>query len=281
MAEETASRSEEFSSNPQIRLPQAIYKPDLVTWIGMFSAVTVIALAIVIGQSDASFLNAPSFLIVVVGTIAATAVSFSADELKRSGGVFWKTFFRVQYNPATLAKNLLSLAVIAKKKGILALMNYERELQSNPFLFKAVQLVVDGYQPEEIERVLLLEVQALQYRHKRASEIVRRASEVAPAMGLIGTLVGLVQMLADLENPEAIGPAMAVALLTTFYGAIMGTVILAPLATKLEKYSYDESLIKFLITATVGSISRQENPRRLEMTLNAELPPHRKIKYFD
>ena len=125
------------------------------------------------------------------------------------------------------------------------------------------------------------EVEVLAERHKRSASIARRASEVAPAMGLIGTLVGLVQMLADLENPETIGPAMAVALLTTFYGAILGTVVLASIAVKLEKNSADETLIKTLVTIAATSIARQDNPRRLEMMLNSELPPSERIRYFD
>ncbi|MEC7029070.1 MAG: MotA/TolQ/ExbB proton channel family protein, partial [Pseudomonadota bacterium] len=133
----------------------------------------------------------------------------------------------------------------------------------------------------DIDRVLGQEVDALAERHRRSASILRRASEVAPAMGLIGTLVGLVQMLAQLDDPSSIGPAMAVALLTTFYGAIMGTVILGPLAAKLERNSGDETMIKNLILTAMGSIARQENPRRLEMLLNSELPPEHRIRYFE
>ena len=125
------------------------------------------------------------------------------------------------------------------------------------------------------------EIDSLVERHKRSAGIMKRASEIAPAMGLIGTLVGLVQMLADLQNPDSIGPAMAVALLTTFYGAILGTIIMAPMAVKLEKNSSDEVMIKTLILTAATSISRQENPRRLEMLLNSDLPPKEQINYFD
>ena len=100
-------------------------------------------------------------------------------------------------------------------------------------------------------------------------------------MGLIGTLIGLVMMLADLENPETIGPAMAVALLTTFYGAILGTIVMAPLAVKLEKRSSDEALMKVLVKTAAVSIANQDNPRKLEMLLNSELPPTQRIRYFD
>lgn len=144
-----------------------------------------------------------------------------------------------------------------------------------------MQMVVDGYQPADIQRFLTQEIEALIERHKRSASIALRASEIAPAMGLIGTLVGLVQMLANLESPETIGPAMAVALLTTFYGAIMGNVILAPLAVKLEKNSKDEALIKTLISISALSMATQQNPRQLEMLLNAELPPSQRINYFN
>ena len=125
------------------------------------------------------------------------------------------------------------------------------------------------------------EVEAEVERHKRSASITRRASEIAPALGLIGTLIGLVMMLADLENPETIGPAMAIALLTTFYGAILGTIVMAPLAVKLEKRSTDESMMKTLVKIAAASTARQENPRKLEMLLNSELPPAERIRYFD
>jgi chemotaxis protein MotA len=111
--------------------------------------------------------------------------------------------------------------------------------------------------------------------------VLRRASEVAPAMGLIGTLVGLVQMLGSLSDPSAIGPAMALALLTTFYGAVLGNVVLSPLAAKVERAAEEDALVKTLYTIGAVSIARQENPRRLEMLLNAVLPPGKRIQYFD
>jgi chemotaxis protein MotA len=164
---------------------------------------------------------------------------------------------------------------------MLALSSLEPELRRDPIVARAAVLVTDGYSGDDVERVLTQELDSLVERHRRSASILRRAAEIAPAMGLIGTLVGLVQMLAELDNPANIGPAMAVALLTTFYGAIMANVILMPLAAKLERNSNDEALIKTLVMLAMGSIARQENPRRLEMLLNSELPPDEQIKYFD
>ncbi len=276
-----AEKEAEVGPLPDIKLDQPYNKVDLATLVGLLSAIGMIALAIAIGQSNANFFNIPSFMIVILGTMAATSVSYTGEELKRAGSIITKSVFRRVQSPSNLAEVLLGLAVIAKKKGILALSNHEAEIKKDEFLFRATQMVVDGYKPEDIERTLSQEMNAIKDRHKRSAGITRRAAEVAPAMGLIGTLVGLVQMLADLENPETIGPAMAVALLTTFYGAILGTVIMAPLAVKLDKNSHDEALLKTLIITTCSSIARQENPRRLEMLLNAELPPAEQIQYFD
>lgn len=282
MSSDAAQAQEaDTGSLPDIKLAKPYTKADFATIIGLLAAVGMIAAAIMMGQSNANFFNLPSVMIVILGTMAATSISFTGEELARTGHVLGKSMFRRIQNPSNLAESMLGLAVVAKKKGILALANYDEQIRKDPFLQRAIQLVVDGYKPEDIDRTLTQEVEALKERHRRSANITRRASEVAPAMGLIGTLVGLVQMLADLENPETIGPAMAVALLTTFYGAILGTVIMAPLAVKLEKNSSDEALLKTLVITSCISIARQENPRRLEMLLNAELPPSKQIKYFD
>jgi len=266
---------------PSIKISTPKVSLDWATLMGLFFALGLIIGAISLGQSNANFINGPALMIVLFGTMAATAISYTGEELKKAGSIIGKSLFRKKYKPDNLAITLMDIAVLAKKKGVLSLVSYEEELRKDLFLLNAVQLVVDGYPPQEVERLLGQEIDAMVYRHQRSTSITRRAAEVAPAMGLIGTLVGLVQMLADLENPETIGPAMAVALLTTFYGAILGTVVMSPLAVKLEKNSSDETLIKSLIAVTAASIARQDNPRRLEMLLNSVLPPAYQIQYFD
>lgn len=266
---------------PDVKIEKAVTKADFATILGAISAVGLIVVAIAMGQSNANFLNGPSFMIVILGTMAATSISYSGQELKKAASIISKSAFKKVYKPKKLALSLMGLATAARKKGVLSLMQFENQFKKDAYLSRAIQLVVDGYSADDIERLLRQELASLVERHKRSASITRRAAEVAPAMGLIGTLVGLVQMLAELENPEAIGPAMAVALLTTFYGAILGTVIMAPLAVKLEKNSADEHLIKTLIITACASMARQENPRRLEMLLNAELPPSEQFTYFD
>ena len=273
--------SVDTSGLPEVHIQRPSYKIDLATILGLLLAIALIIGAIALGQSNANFFNVPSLMIVVFGTMAATAVSFTGEELKNAGTTLRQSWKRRVQNPSKLASSLIDLSVSAKKKGVLVLSSYESELSKDPFVARAVQMVIDGYQAKDIDFLLSQEIDAQAERHKRATNITRRASEVAPAMGLIGTLVGLVQMLADLENPETIGPAMAVALLTTFYGAILGTVVMAPLSVKLEKRSKDEAMLKNLTRIACISMASQDNPRKLEMLLNSELPPSKRIRYFD
>lgn len=266
---------------PVIRVPAPTARPDFATFFGLIVTFGLIFAAIMMGQSDADFLNIQSVMIVVLGTFTATCISFTFDEIRSSGSVAASAFFRPSRQPSALAKALMDISTVARKRGVLALANYEGEMQKEPFLQKAIQLVVDGYDRENIERMLSMDIASFVERQKRSASMLRRASEIAPAMGLIGTLVGLVQMLANLENPDTIGPAMAIALLTTFYGAILGTIVLAPMAAKLDKYTSDETMIKNLILKSAVSIVDQENPRSLEMILNSELPPSDQIRYFN
>ncbi len=281
MTTDAAQRAAQRAANElDLKVVPPVIQPDYATILGLIVALALIVGAIATGRSDANFLNAPAFLIVVFGTMAATSVAYSSAELKHVPGIIGKTLLRRVRKPSQMATQLMVIASLARKRGILALSSVESEVQKDPFLFKAVRLVTDGYSADDIDHVLGQEVDSLVSRHKRAASIVRRGSEIAPAMGLIGTLVGLVQMLAQLEDPATIGPAMAIALLTTFYGAILGTVILGPLSAKLERNSNDEAMIKGMILTAMTSIAQQDNPRRLEMLLNSSLPPDDHIQYF-
>lgn len=277
----TEAQQQQDASLPDVRVPAAKGGVDLATIFGLVLTFALIASAIMIGDSDASFFNVPSMLIVVLGTFTATCVSFTPREILQSWTILKNTTTTHKRDYANIARALLSLAVIGKKKGILGLAAYEDQMETEPFMAETIQMAVDGYKPEQIETIVRQKIDAQLERHKRTAMFTKRASEVAPAMGLIGTLVGLVQMLAELENPESIGPAMALALLTTFYGAILGTIVMSPLSAKLEKNSLDEALFQTMAMETAISIAKQENPRSLELKLNSELPPSERIVYFD
>ncbi|MDH5722198.1 MAG: MotA/TolQ/ExbB proton channel family protein [Alphaproteobacteria bacterium] len=276
-----AQNAQDNTKLPDVFVPTPGHTIDFVTILGLVFSFGLIASAIMMGDSNANFFNVPSLLIVLCGTITATSIAYTTKELFNSGSAIGLTIYRPTRQYDKIAISLMALAIIARKRGILALSTYDTQTSKEPFLAKSIQLVVDGFSAQDIERILKDEIDKEIERDERAASMLKRASEIAPAMGLIGTLVGLVQMLADLENPDTIGPAMAVALLTTFYGAILGTVVLSPMAAKLEKACSDNILLKRLSFKAAISIINQENPRNLEMLLNSELPPSDRIIYFD
>lgn len=263
--------------------PRGIEGPslDLATILGVGGAFTVIGLAMVLGGSPGSFVDLPALLIVFGGTALVTTISFSLEEVLSAQTVLWRAIVYHAQTPEAAAQRTLRLAELARKKGPLSLQDAIKRSGHGRFVSQAIGLIADGLPAEEIEQLLARETHATRERHIRSASILRRAGEVAPAMGLIGTLVGLVQMLGNLEDPSTIGPSMAVALLTTFYGAVLANMVFHPLANKLERNSEAESMANQIYTIGATSISRQENPRRLEMTINSILSPVQRVKYFD
>ena len=254
---------------------------DVATLLGVFGAFAVIGAAMVLGGSPGSFVDLPAILIVVGGTFLVTTASFTLAEVGHAQRVMLCAVVYYVESPRNAALRTLHLADIARKNGPLVLEEELNASHHSRFLAQAISLVIDGFPAEEIERILGRERHATNLRHVRSAGILRRAGEVAPAMGLIGTLIGLVQMLGNLHDPSAIGPAMAVALLTTFYGAVLANMVFHPLATKLERNSEVEAMVNQIYAIGAASISRQENPRRLELTINALLAPAQRVSYFD
>ncbi len=254
---------------------------EVATRFGVIGAYAVIGLAMVLGGSPGSFVDVPAILIVVGGTFLVTTVSFTLGEVTLAHRIMLRAVVYHAEPPEEAARRVLQLADVARQKGPFALEAELGAISHDRFLTQAVSLVVDGLPSEEVESILGRERHATRERHIRSAGVLRRAGEVAPAMGLIGTLVGLVQMLGNLEDPSSIGPAMAVALLTTFYGAVLANMVFHPLATKLERNSDVESMVNQIYSIGAASISRQENPRRLEMTINAILSPMQRVNHFD
>ncbi len=267
--------------DPVIRVSRPETEFDLATIIGLLASIVLIAVAILLGRTNANFFDTPSVLIVILGTITVTLVSYTSKELQQGYKGIEETVVRHVSSNRDLAKVLLDLGVIARKRGFLALSVHDRELSKIPFLGRCIQMLTDGFSATDIEHVMGQEIDTMLERRRRGTSILRRAAEIAPAMGLIGTLIGLVQMLAVLDDPGKIGPAMALALLTTFYGAVLGSVVLAPVAAKMERNANLEALQQTLIINGVSSMARQENPRRTEIILNSILPPEDRIRYFD
>ncbi|MCH7936883.1 MAG: MotA/TolQ/ExbB proton channel family protein [Proteobacteria bacterium] len=254
---------------------------DMATVAGIICAFGLIAAAIVIGGSPGSFINPPSILIVIGGTLAVTTACFSLDEMRRTFRVVMKTVVYSSRDPSDAAIQVLKIAEMARKEGVLALQNILGSIQAEPFLLKGVSMVVDGTPGGEVEAIMRRDMHSTVQRHAKSTNVLRKLGEFAPAMGLIGTLIGLVQMLGRLDDPANIGPSMAVALLTTFYGAVLANMVFLPLAAKLERNSTEEALVNNVYLMGAASIGRQENPRRLEMLLNSLLPPSQRVHYFD
>ena len=254
---------------------------DLATVIGLLGAIGLIAVTLFFGGQYRIFFDLPSLIIVVGGTLTITLMASTWSDFVGTLSVLKSAFATSVIEQRRYAKQLIDLAMIARQKGHIALQAFETSLRSDGFMMRAVKLVADAIKPEEIEHLLKQEIDSSLQRQEHAVRLLRRAADIAPAMGLIGTLVGLVQMLSKLEEPSTIGPSMALALLTTFYGAVLGTVILNPLATKLEKRTDEELLQKVLVLSAAMSMARQENPRFLEIQLNTLLAPKNRVKYFE
>lgn len=251
------------------------------TFLGMLAAFALVIGAILIGGDPLKFINLQGLMIVVLGTFAVTAISFRFTEIVTMPRNIFRVLKRGHIDPTEEAVKMLKIASEARRlNDDLKLEKLLPAVKGSPVLHKALQLIVDGHTADEIEHVLRREASTNADRHMRAVAFLRRAGDVAPAMGLIGTLIGLIKMLGSLNDPSAIGPAMAVALLTTFYGALMAHLIFIPLAAKTEHCSTEETLVNNLYTMGAASIRRKENPRRLEMLLNTVLPPSQRVTYF-
>lgn len=253
---------------------------DLATVIGILAAIFLIASAIIVGGSPSSFVDGPAILIVFGGTFGVTTACFSLRDMMAALKDATKTVFRTKHDVTAAAHQMLQIAQIARYRGILSIQSYLDTVEDHPMLVQGLKMVIDGTPGDEVERIMQREVQSETIRHSRSVSIMRKAGELSPAMGLIGTLVGLVQMLGNLEDPSTIGPSMAVALLTTFYGACLANIVFNPLASKLERNAAEDMIINNLCVMAAASIGRQENPRRLEMLFNTLLPPSQRVDYF-
>jgi len=245
---------------------------DLATIIGIFLAFGLVASAIVVGGSPLVFINLPAMLIVIGGTIGATLVNYPLGHVIGVIGVVKNTFFTKSKDPATIIEQFLDYANRARREGILSLEPLLKEVDDD-FLRKGLQLTVDGLEPQTIQEILETEISYLEERHETGAEILGIMGAFAPAMGMIGTVIGLVQMLQTMNDPSTIGPAMAVALLTTFYGAILANLVFNPMSGKLKTRSKQEVLGREMILEGILSISKGENPRIIAEKLNSYLPP--------
>ncbi len=243
---------------------------DIATIIGMGLGTFLIVGAIMMGGSLLLFVNIPSILIVFGGTIATAFVRFGMAEVINSVKVGMNTLFSQLSMPQNVIQEIVNLANIARKNGLIVL---EQQPIEDAFLKKAIMYCVDGHEADFIEEVLKKEVSLTVERHDIGRKVFAALGDAAPAFGMIGTLIGLVQMLANMSDPASIGPSMAVALLTTMYGAIMANLFFLPMSDKLALRSQEEELMRRLIIEGVLGILKGINPRVMEEFLETFLPP--------
>ncbi len=247
---------------------------DLATIIGILVAFGLVIAAL--GGEAVLFFDASSLLIVMGGTIGAVLVTYPLETVLGLMQIVKKTFMTRATEPSELIPQFVDYANRVRREGILSLEAHVKNI-SDDFLRKALQLTVDGLDPQMIQEILETEIACLEERHLKGAEIMQTFGTLAPGMGMVGTIIGLVLMLKRLNDPSSIGPAMALALLTTFYGAVLANLVFNPMAGKLRARSREEVLIRSMIVEGIMSISRGENPRILEEKLNSYLSPRERI----
>jgi len=248
---------------------------DIATILGVISAFGLVIIAIFMGGGVQLFINVPALMIVVGGTLGATMINYPLRDVFGVFNVVKKTLFTKNISINELIKRFVGFAKKSRKEGILALESEIKDV-TDEFLKRGIQLSIDGLEPQEISDVLETEVDFIRSRHQMGAEIFTTMGTFSPALGMIGTLIGLVQMLQTLDDPGSIGPAMAVALLTTFYGSIMANIMCLPIAGKLRTRSKEEVLAKEMSIQGIISISNGDNPRILEQKLLAFIPPNQR-----
>ena len=253
---------------------------DLATFIGIFSSFGLLFLAINMGVGFRAFVDAPSVLIVVGGTACATMINYPLRDFINSLSIIKKVFFTKSSTVGEIITSFIMFSSKARKEGLLSLES-SLGLVKDDFLKRGLQLTIDGLEPQAITEILETEIESIQERHRLGADIFMAMGTFAPAFGMIGTLIGLVAMLKNMDDPSNIGAAMSVALITTFYGAVMANVLFIPIAGKLRARSKEETLVKELILQGILSLCRGDNPRIIEQKLHAFLPPSARVSSFN
>jgi chemotaxis protein MotA len=248
---------------------------DIATIIGLVGGTVLVLLAIATGGDIMIFINVPGLLIVVGGTIASCLIKFSISDVINSVSVAMKAFLFKIEPPDKIMEKMVSIAKVAKERGLMAL---ENEKPDDEFAAKAFQFLADGFDEEQIKDLLNKDINLTIQRHSTGQKVFKGMGSSAPAFGMIGTLIGLVQMLANMANPQDIGPAMAVALLTTLYGALIANLVCLPLAEKLALRSQKELETKNLILDAALGIARGLSGMVFTETLKIHLSPKDRLK---
>lgn len=251
---------------------------DIGTILGLVLGTILLLVAILLGGSLMVFVDIPSVFIVVGGSITAAMTAFPLANLFKLPKVLMKSVFAPKVDCAAMIREMVKYAEVARRDGILALEGMTDQMEDD-LLILGVKMAVDGTDPDLIEQVLDADVENMLARHSEGKALLDAIGKYAPAFGMIGTLIGLVAMLANMSDPSSIGGGMAVALLTTLYGAVISNVIFLPMADKLSLYNERELLAKTIVVKGVMSIQSGDNPRVVEQKLKTFLSPGQRAAF--
>lgn len=252
--------------------PEEESKMDRGTILGVFAGVSLIVIAILNGGSPAIFLNLNGALIVLGGTAATTFIAFSSKKIFMMIPVVINAFKPEVYHPSEYVDEIIDLASTYRSGGTKKLESEEQFLD-NRLIKSGVRMVVDGYNSREINEILDRELYSMVERHNAGQKILRFMGVQAPVFGMCGTLIGLIQMLINLQNPSTIGPSLATALITTFYGLILANLVITPIVSKLHTRTESETMLFMAIKVGIMGVHEKANPHKIRKSMNALLPP--------
>ncbi len=243
---------------------------DIATFFGVIVGFALVLGAIFLGGAVWVFINVPGLMIVFGGTFAAICVTFPLEEVLQALNGGMQVFATKRVKPQEVVNTMVRIAEISRREGLVALENIQTE---NAILKKACQLIADNADPVLIRDTVMIEMATMRRRHNISIAVFKRLGGFAPSFGMIGTLIGLVQMLSRLNDPKAIGPAMAVAILTTFYGALVANLLFLPISGKLKARTLQEEVHLNIIFEGAKSILENNNPRLVYEKLSSFIPP--------
>jgi chemotaxis protein MotA len=255
---------------------------EWTTILGLFLGFAAMCGVLMFGKSEASFatfIDPPALLMVFGGAAAVVLIGFPVRQLKNLVAMLRKTIRAPKNDPAELIDEIVRLAEVARKDGLLRLEPIARQIR-DPFLALGINLAVDGARPHAIREIMNNEVAALAARHRQAKKVVELVGRCGPAFGMIATLLGLILMLGSLSKPATVGPSMALALVGTLYGVLLANLVCIPLCEKLGYLSQEEQISRQIIIHGVLAIQAGDIPRVIRQKLDMFLPPPRRLRPY-
>lgn len=248
---------------------------DIATLIGLLFGFGIISGTIFMGGGAMAFIHIPSMCIVIGGMLCSVLIHFSMGQFLSIFSIIKKTFMVKVMSPSELIQQMVNFAAVCRRDGALALEEQIREV-NNTFTAKGLQMLIDGQEEDVVREMMSLEILYIQERHGQGKKILEYMGSSAPAFGMIGTLIGLVQMLQNLSDPSGLGRGMAVALITTFYGAFVANMVFIPLAGKLGIYSKEEILSMEMTMEGICAVSRGDNPTVVREKMQSFVSPNKR-----